>query len=185
MNPYRTNVELWELKTGRRQPEDLSGNPFVEYGSRAEEHLRELFKLDFPEYEVGYEENNIWLNGEYPWAHGSLDGWLRDPEGRFGVLEIKTTNILQSMQREKWRDRIPDNYYIQVLHYMMVLEADFAILKAQLRFDYAGDIRLTTRHYRIDRADVLEDLEYLEKAERQFSEFVKMDKKPPLILPVI
>ena len=50
----------------------------------------------------------------------SLDGELVDQDGRKGILEIKTTNILQSMQYEKWKDRIPDNYYIQVLHYLLL-----------------------------------------------------------------
>ena len=97
MNPYRNNVELWEIKTGRRQQEDISEKPYVKYGTEAEKHLRELFKLDFPEYEVGYVENNMFLNDKYPFAHASLDGWLRDSEGRVGIWECKTTNILRSM----------------------------------------------------------------------------------------
>ena len=40
-------------------------------------------------------------NEKYPWAHASLDGELTDQDSRKGILEIKTTNILQSMQREK------------------------------------------------------------------------------------
>ena len=78
MNPYKTNVELWELKTGRREAENIDGNPFVEYGRNAEDYLRELFALDFPQYEVNYCENNIWLNDKYPFGHASLDGWLMD-----------------------------------------------------------------------------------------------------------
>lgn len=185
MNPYRTNVELWEDKTGRVVPEDIGGNPFVKYGSEAEEFLRELFKLDFPQYEVFYAENNMWLNDKFPFAHASLDGWLKDEQGRMGILEIKTTNIIQSMQKEKWNHRIPDNYYIQVLHYLMVTEFDFAILKAQLKYDYDGDIFLTTKHYVIEREEVKEDIEYLENAERSFSRFIKEDRQPPLRLPVI
>lgn len=183
MNPYKTNVELWELKTGRREAENIDGNPFVEYGRNAEEYLRELFALDFPQYEVNYCENNIWLNDKYPFGHASLDGWLMDEIGRFGVLEIKTTNILQSMQKEKWNHRIPDNYYIQVLHYMIITEADFAILKAQLKYDYDGEIFLTTKHYQIERAEVLDDIEYLINAEKQFYKAIKDDKRPPLLLP--
>ena len=102
--------------------EDISDKPYVRYGHDAEPLLRELFKLDFPDYKVGYRDNNLFLNSRYPWAHASLDGWLEDPEGRTGILEIKTTEILQSMQKEKWKDRIPDNYYLQVLHYMMVMK---------------------------------------------------------------
>lgn len=183
MNPYKTNVELWELKTGRREAENIDGNPFVEYGRNAEEYLRELFALDFPQYEVNYCENNIWLNDKFPFGHASLDGWLMDEIGRFGVLEIKTTNILQSMQKEKWNHRIPDNYYIQVLHYMIITEADFAILKAQLKYDYDGEIFLTTKHYKIERDEVLEDIDYLINAEKQFYKAIKDDKRPPLLLP--
>lgn len=185
MNPYRSNVELWEIKTGQVEAEDISDKPYVKYGSEAEQHLRELFKLDFPQYKVSYVEDNMWLNDKYPFAHASLDGWLEDEQGRKGILEIKTTNILQSMQKEKWKNRIPDNYYIQVLHYLMVTEFDFAILKAQLKYDYDGDIMLTTKHYKIERDEVQEDIEFLEKAERRFFECIKEDRQPNLVLPVI
>ena len=100
MNPYRTNIELWKIKTGQLVPEDISDKPYVKYGTQAEEHLRELFRLDFPEYQVEYTENNMFLNDRFPFAHASLDGWLTDQDGRQGILEIKTTNILQSMQKE-------------------------------------------------------------------------------------
>lgn len=185
MNPYKSNVELWEEKTGKAEAEDISEKPYVMYGNKAEDHLRELFKLDFPEYEVGYIENNMFLNDRYPFAHASLDGWLTDKDGRKGILEIKTTNILQSMQKEKWKDRIPDNYYLQVLHYLLVTEFDFAILKAQLKFDYREGIMLNTRHYTIERSEVEEDIEFLKKAEIEFFEMVQADKKPALILPEI
>lgn len=185
MNPYKSNVELWEEKTGKKQAEDISDKPYVKYGTEAEAHLRALFALDFPQFKVSYEENNMWLNDKYPFAHASLDGYLEDEKGRRGVLEIKTTNILQSMQKEKWNNRIPDNYYIQVLHYLMVTEFDFAVLKSQLKYDYDGDIFLTTKHYLIEREEVQEDLEFLEKAERKFFECIKEDRQPNLVLPVI
>lgn len=183
MNPYKTNVELWEEKTGRKEPEDISGKDFVKYGTEAEKFLRELFKMDFPEYEVGYKENNMFLNSKYPFAHASLDGWLKDKDGRMGVLEIKTTNIMQSAQKEKWKDRVPDSYFCQLLHCMAVTGFDFAILKAQMKFDYSSDIMLTTRHYRIEREDVKEDIAYLMEKEKEFAEYIKNDKEPALILP--
>lgn len=186
MNPYRTNTELWQIKTGQLIPDDISDKPYVKYGTEAEYHLRELFKLDFPQYKVYYEENNMWKNDKYPFAHASLDGWLVDiPTGKNGILEIKTTNILQSMQREKWKDRIPDNYYIQCLHYLMVTEFDFVILKAQLKSEFNDEVYLQTKHYRIDRADVEEDIKFLEHSERKFWKKVQERKKPGLILPTI
>lgn len=185
MNPYRTNIELWQIKTGQLIPEDISDKPYVKYGTQAEEHLRELFKLDFPEYQVFYEENNMWLNDKYPFAHASLDGWLLDQEGRKGVWECKTTNILQSMQKEKWKDRIPDNYYIQILHYLMVTEFDFAVLKAQLKSEFNGEIYIQTKHYKIERAEVQADIDFLESSEREFWKQVQERKRPGLILPEI
>lgn len=116
MSPYKTNVELFKEKAYGIEPEDISDKPYVKYGTEAEKHLRELFKLDYPQYQVGYVENNMFTNDKYPWAHASLDGWLMDQDGRNGVLEIKTTEILQSSQKKKWDNRVPDNYYIQVLH---------------------------------------------------------------------
>ena len=184
-NPYKTNQDLWAEKTGKRIPEDISDKPYVKYGCEAEPLLRALFSLDYPAYTVEYYENNMITNDQYPWAHASLDGELVDPEGRRGILEIKTTNILQSMQREKWKDQIPDNYYVQVLHYLMVTEYDFAVLVAQLKTDFNGDMRKQTRHYFIERDDCLSDIEYLAQAEEEFWQSVQDGRQPALILPEI
>ncbi len=186
LNPYRTNIELWQIKTGQLTPEDISDKPYVKYGTEAEQHLRKLFELDFPEYEMGYVENNMFLNDDYPFAHASLDGWVTEKAtGRTGVWECKTTNILQSMQKEKWNHRIPDNYYIQLLHYLLVTGWDFAVLKAQLKYEFDGDVYLQTKHYRIERSEVEEDIRILEAAERTFWKQVQERKRPALILPEI
>lgn len=181
-NPYMTNIDLYRIKTGQQAKENIDSKDYVIYGHNAEPHLRELFALDYPQYKVGYIDNNIWLNDRYPFAHASLDGWLTDPEGRKGILEIKTTNILQSMQKEKWDHRIPDNYYCQVLWYMGVTEFDFAILKAQLKYDYDGDVFLTTKHYQIERSEVEEDINYLMQRGEAFAEYIKKGKEPPLVI---
>lgn len=185
MNPYRTNIELWQIKTGQLVPEDISDKPYVKYGTEAEQYLRELFKLDFPEYQVCYEENSMFLNDKYPFGHASLDGWLIDQNGRLGIWECKTTNILQSMQKEKWDHRIPDNYYIQILHYLLITEFDFAILKAQLKSEFGGEIYIQTKHYKIERSEVQADIDLLEASERKFWKQVQERKRPDLILPNI
>ena len=193
LNPYKSNVDLWMEKTGQIIPEDISDKPFVQYGTQAEMHLRGLSRLDFPQYKVEYVENNMFLNDKYPWAHASLDGWLveriiaHDGSEIFkkGILEIKTTEILQSMQKEKWNEKIPDNYYIQILHYLMVTEFDFAILKAQLKTVFKGIPYLQTKHYHIERSEVEVDIEILKDAEMKFWKQVQERKKPALILPEI
>lgn len=185
LNPWKSNVDLWLEKTGQVIPEDISDKPYVQYGSEAEKHLRELFKLDFPEYKVFYEENNLFLNDKYPWGHYSADGWLEDNKGRLGIWECKTTEILQSMQKERWNNMIPDNYYIQLLHGFLIMEAEFAVLKAQLKTVFGGVPYLQTKHYIIERDDVEDDIKYLAKKEENFWQYVKNGKRPPLILPEI
>ena len=73
-NKYKTNVQLWEEKTGLTVPEDISDKPAVLYGKNAEEHLRALFMLDFPEYAVSYNEFLMYANNEYPFIFATLDG---------------------------------------------------------------------------------------------------------------
>nr|WP_296266441.1 YqaJ viral recombinase family protein [uncultured Merdimonas sp.] len=185
MNPYKTNIELFEEKTGRRVPEDISDKPYVIYGKKAEEYIRELFRLDYPEYQVEHHEFRILQSLSHPFMQASLDGELTDQEGRRGILEIKTTNILQSMQYEKWKDRIPDNYYIQVLHYLLVTGYEFVVLRAHLVSEWGRDKRTTVKHYFIKREEVREDLDMLLEEEKKFWAYVESGRKPPLILPEI
>ena len=43
MNPYKSNIDLFEEKIGRVMPKDISDKPCVIYGKNAEEYIRELF----------------------------------------------------------------------------------------------------------------------------------------------
>ena len=163
-----------------------AGKDVVAYGTKAEASLRQIFKLDYPDLKVDYRKNNLWTNDRFPFATASLDGWLTDKDGRKGVLEIKTTNVMSSRQKEKWNDRIPDNYYCQLLWYLGVTEFDFAKLKAQLKWEINGEVYCQTKHYHVERSDVEDDIRYLfEAAERFWNENIKARKKPALILPEI
>ena len=136
-NPWKSNVELWLEKTGQVIAPDISENPNVKFGTNAEPIIRELFKLNYPQYEVLYVENNSWINDNYPFAAVSHDGWLIDQNGRHGVWECKTSEIVSSMAKEKWISKIPTNYYCQLLHSLMVREdCEFAVLTALLTWRY-------------------------------------------------
>ena len=115
-NKYKNNVELWREKTGQLIPEDISDKPAVKYGKLAEEHIRELFRLDHPEYTVDYHEFYMYVNDDHPFIFATLDGELTDEKGRRGILEIKTCTIQNSNQWTEWEDKIPDTYYAQILH---------------------------------------------------------------------
>lgn len=184
LNPWKTNVELWEEKSGLKPPKEVSCAEAVEYGSKAEVWLAKLFELDFPEYRLTTPKNIVYRRDGFMFA--SLDGELEDRAGRKGILEIKTSTIFSSINRERWNEKIPQNYYIQLLHYLMVTGYDFAILKAQLKSSQQGGVYLQTRHYCIDVSDefVKGDIRYLREAERTFWEDVKSKKRPALILPI-
>ena len=180
-----TNERLWEIKTGRREQADISDVEAVMYGTKAEDYLRELFRLDFPEYQVEYFPNNMFTNPEMPWAHASLDGWLKK-DSRKGILEIKTAFINSRMQSDLWKDQIPDYYYCQVLHYLLVTGWDFVILKAQLKYQMGDELPfMQTRHYLIERKDVAVDMIYLREAEKDFWWNIIEDVRPATILPEI
>ena len=187
-NPYMSNVDLWRLKTGRKQAQDISSNAHVQYGHDAEGPLRELFALDYPRFEVSYGgAYDMVHHPEHPFIFATLDGRLKEKAtGRLGVYEGKTTEILRSMQKEKWKDRIPDNYYVQVIHQLIATGWDFAVLNAQMKRVFDGDVRTETRRYFIERAEVQNDIDYLLAEEVKFwTEYVQKDREPPLILPEI
>ena len=186
LNPYKTNVQLWEEKTGKVVPEDISSKPYVQYGINAEPVIRELFKLNYPQYKVEYIENNSWTNDKYPFAAVSHDGWITEiATGRKGIWECKTTEIMSSMAKEKWSDKIPDNYYVQLIHSLMVRgDCDFAHLTALLTWKFKDkEIYQQLRNYHIERSEVESDIEYLAEKEFEFWQHIKNDNQPNLILP--
>ncbi len=104
-SPWCSNVELWKRKTGRVTAPDISNNQAVQYGHDAEPLLRGLFALDYAgRYRTEYiSEFDMVHHPEHPYIFATLDGRLTELEtGRKGVLEIKTTSILRSMQKEQW-----------------------------------------------------------------------------------
>lgn len=188
MSPYKSNAELWEEKTGRRVAEDISDKPYVKYGKEAEKHLRALFAMDFPQYQVDYDEfGMIRNNSDCPFAFATLDGNLTERKtGRKGVLEIKTTEIMRSSQWDEWNDRIPQHYYIQVIHQLLATGYTFAWLKAQIKYtDKSGTKQAAIRHYYINRPEVESDIKWLAEREKVFWDCVVNDKRPALILPEI
>lgn len=190
-SPWLDNVELWRRKTGRSAAHDISNNEAVAYGHEAEAPIRELFALDYADrYEVSYGGAfDLVRHPEYPFIFCTLDGRLQEiGTGRKGVLEIKTTSIVRSLQKEKWWGPdgpcLPQQYYSQLIHQLLVTGFDTAVLHAQLKYNYGDDIRSERRTYFIEREEVKNDIEYLLEQEIKFwNEYVLADREPPLILP--
>lgn len=185
-SPWCSNVELWEYKTGRAKRPPVSNEEAVRYGISAEGLIRSLYALDHELYRVEYAEFNSWHNDAYPWALASLDGWLTDDKGRLGVLEIKTSEIRGASDWQKWDGCVPNQYYAQIAMYMAVIDADFADLRAHIRYTTAdGERRAMIRDYHIERADVEDDITYLMTEGAKFWEKVVKNERPAAILPDI
>lgn len=183
MNPWKSNIQLFREKKGIVEPEDISDNPAIIYGTEAEEHIRALFQLEHPELKVTYVPNNSWHNTLYPFAAASLDGSSEDETGRKGILEIKTATITSAQQANKWKDEhIPDNYYCQVLYYLGVTEFDYVDLRARLKYEFPDNKYVIERDYHIERSEVEEDIETIMQAASAFAEALRKNKEPSLLL---
>lgn len=187
LNPWCSNLQLWRYKTGQEQPEDISDKPAVIFGKRAEEHIRELFRLDYPQYDIKYNEFWMYVNDRMPWQFATLDGEIWQPlsdgiEIMIGILEIKTTTIQNRTQWDEWENGIPQRYYAQVLHQLSATGCELAILRAYIRWYKDGELRVTVRDYRIERKDVEEDIAYLCEQEQRFIDCVNTGKPPAAII---
>ena len=188
-NPYKSNIDLFDEKTGAKTPIDISDKPYVQYGHDAEPLLVKLFALDYPQYEVLYNDDyRVNYHDKYPFIYCTRDcDLIEKSTGRKGALEIKTTEVLSSMHKEKWNNRVPDNYYCQILQYFITdSKIEFVWLKVQIKSVFNEDTRLTIKHYLFDRKDFKEDIEWLLENEINFwNNNILQKKRPSRILPNI
>lgn len=185
LNPYKSNTELWQELTGRKKPDDLSDNSAVKYGKEAETHIRALFALEHSEMAVDYHEFDILQSSEYPFMFATLDGELTDKQGRKGVLEIKTAEPRNKVMWEEWNNQIPQHYYCQILHQLVVTGWEFAILRARLKLQTESGIKIFEREYRFEVSECVDDMKMLITEETKFIQNVRAGKKPPQLLPEI
>lgn len=176
---YKTEQDLWMEKTGRKSPDDLSDNPQVQYGTEAEALLRALFLLKHKTLRMVYRPYDVYVSEKKPFMRATLDGELIQTDGTHGVWECKTALIQSKAALEDWNGRIPQKYYLQILHQLYVTEFDFAILNAELRFP---DNNSEIREYTINAANVADDMDYVSEEAERFWKFVEEDRKPPMKL---
>lgn len=180
VNPWKSLNDLWHDK--KFGAEKITSDA-IEYGTNAEPHIRELFKLKHPELDVQYEENVTLVSKKNPIMRYSPDGLIYDKaNGTKGILEIKTTKIMQSSMLQKWGTKaspeVPDNYFVQTLHGLNVTGFDFVIFCAEIRF-LDNESKIIERSF--NRKEVLQDLEMVnESIEKGWEEYFVADKEPPI-----
>ena len=113
LNPWKSNVELWLEKTNPNLLLNQEDNLNMRLGRDMEPLLRQLFTED-----TGLKvrkDNHIRYHDEYPFISTNLDGLV---VGEKVPIELKTTGMV-------WDGAIPDNYFCQIQHQMMVTNAPY------------------------------------------------------------
>ena len=179
LSPWMSKNELWYIKTGKKIAKDLSGNAAVEQGIRMEGAIRTVFAARHPEFQVEHHAYDILYQTERPWLFATLDGEITESFADSSVkkypLEIKTSTPRGKADWDKWSDgKIPDNYYIQILHQMLATGWDGAYLTAFLY----GKEDIIIREYEFWRKDCEADLTWLLKEETAFQESIVSGQKP-------
>lgn len=112
LNKWKSSFQLWLEKTGQVEPEDLSDNEYVYWGTVLEQAVADRF-CELTGKKV--QKRGIMQSEEYPFMLASVD---RMVVGENAGLECKTTNGFAGKQWED--DEVPDSYYVQCQHYMAV-----------------------------------------------------------------
>jgi len=186
LDPYKTNQDVWNSKVFGTKNK-VTNQEKCDYGSIAEKYLISLFSLDFPEFEIDI-KNTSFKHPKHDFLLGNLDAVLTTKKTTEikGVLEIKTATINNPAQMEKWKKGMPTNYLCQCIWYLMITGFDFAILKAQLKHIVSeNDFWLETRHYRVNKTDVLSSVDFAKETGIEFWNDYVLTKMKPLVLPAI
>lgn len=165
MNDYSSPFALWSEKTGRTPAEDISDKEFVRLGTDLEEYVARRFTE-----KTGKKVrrcNAVITNPDFPFAHANVD---RVVVGEDAILECKTTSSWEIASQCK-AGQIPDRYYAQCVHYMMVTGC------ARV---YLGVLVFGTGFYDfvIERDEA--EIKALHDAEWNFWTYVETNTPPPV-----
>ncbi len=164
INCYKSPVELWMEKTGR-QPHQEAGESAY-WGTQLEPLVRDEFtKRTGIEVKLA---KCILQSDEFPFMQANLDGVCYDPELGDCIFEAKTAT---AFKLGEWENSIPDEYMLQIQHYMAVTGFKAAYIAVLI----GGN---TFRWKKIDRDE--EIISALVKLEKDFWECVENDTPPQL-----
>ena len=116
LNRWKSPFALWLEKTGQMEPDSLEDNEYVYWGNVLEETVAREFTL-----RTGKKVRRCGLlqHDEIPFLLASVD---RLVVGENAGLECKTAN---GFAAKDWDgDNVPDSYYVQCQHYMLVTGAE-------------------------------------------------------------
>ncbi|MCM1167599.1 MAG: YqaJ viral recombinase family protein [Lachnospiraceae bacterium] len=164
INKYKSPVELWMEKTNRMSPQEAGESAY--WGTRLESLIRDEFtKRTGIEVKV---VNQLLQSNEHPFMLANLDGVCYDDTHGDCIFEAKTASAFKAGD---WENSIPDEYMLQVQHYMAVTGFKAAYIAVLI----GGN---TFKWRFIERDE--EIISALIQLEADFWECVKNDTPPPL-----
>ena len=113
INKYKSPVELWMDKTGQLPPQEAGEAAY--WGTQLESIVRDEFTK-----RTGIEVTKptvILQSEEHPFMLANLDGTCEVPDVGTCIFEAKTASAYKAGE---WEDTIPDEYQLQIQHYMAV-----------------------------------------------------------------
>ena len=114
LSRWKSPFQLWSEKTNRITPTKAGEAAY--WGSVMEPILRNEFAKR-TNLEV-HELPAFLRSMEHPFMLANIDGYVKNEDGSYSVLEIKTANAYAAVQ--DWQNGLPIEYYCQVMHYMAV-----------------------------------------------------------------
>jgi putative phage-type endonuclease len=110
-SPWKSAFQLWAEKTGQIS-DDIEPSMPMKLGTAFEPAIRQLFAEENKDW-LTVHETGTWQSVANPILKANPDGIIEWADGELGILEIKFT-------RQYW-DELPEQYNLQVQHYLQVL----------------------------------------------------------------
>lgn len=163
VNPYKSIIDVYIDKT---EGSTFKGNNATHWGHMLESTIIKEFASRHKELSVFDAPYSVVDN----FLIANLDGVLKDKEsGDFGVLEIKTTSL---WNRKEWEeDTIPQSYYAQVQHYLMLSGYKFAYVAVLI----GGQ---EYKEFKVERNE--EDIELIRSKATEFYKENILKQIPPM-----
>lgn len=164
INRYKSPVELWMEKTNRMPPQEAGESAY--WGTVLEPLVREEFSK-----RMGIEVKlvkQLLQSEKYPFMQANLDGVCHDPNFGDCIFEAKTAS---AFKMSEWEDSIPDEYMLQIQHYMAVTGFKAAYIAVLI----GGN---TFRWQLVKHDD--EIVSALVQLESEFWDCVKNETSPPI-----
>lgn len=150
--------DIWEIKTGRVEKEDLSDVLPVQMGI-----YTEPFNIQWFEKQTGFKvtnNNDVYKNLDVEFLHATVDGIIDSEEAIFEAKHVSPFSV----------KNVVDKYYPQLQHYMLVTGLRKAYLSVLVG-------NLQHKIYEIEA-----DIEFIHKllyAETHMWAYVQADVPPP------